>query len=646
MRIKIKYYSVVCSAIAGVCAMLLIASCGTTPTNPVVGEDCVISDFSPMINFDSAKTAGGIIPVYVDYTDALGGIVLPSPLQNPGMFAYSFKIKNTGTAPQKYRYRLFYQNESYKFEEILNNDSSMQHPMASENFYGSWEQTEGIRTTHPIPADGAFHAVVGTWNIQGNPRNETRYMHGTVNQRWKRNPRMGKYSCLLIVRAEASDPLEFPQWCDDLSLMQDSSFINPYYYFLYGKGKASSKVSVVTSSDTINVISRLPLDAGVYIEPYDFSAEQHSAHFNAYCGQSPKLQQRAVFRQFLHFIDSSSSFNNIPVVADVEGNAYSLTDYNWNRAFTTAEERIYTLPSVTQCPCDELPVDTVKRSIQLINPAADFGNWRKQNVGIISRFGLTYGTYTVKVKMPELLNEQGIWNGLTNAIWLITQSVEPWNNRRSCNDQGYITQYYNKDNQRSHISSYSEIDFEILKTGPYCPEYRYYAEPMHPIPDRSRRNYWDLPYPGETDQSKDEIMVCCTNWDMACPEPEYFQAGCQDLQYKGSAYTSHRWDDWYKAITSKTTVSDDDLFGGDYYYFQIVWKPEEIIWRIGPERDKLRVVGYMNAGMTSIPNNQMSLIVSQEFHDTSWWPGSPFAQWDIPFPAKPLIGEVLEVTIE
>jgi hypothetical protein len=156
---------------------------------------------------------------------------------------------------------------------------------------------------------------------------------------------------------------------------------------------------------------------------------------------------------------------------------------------------------------------------------------------------------------------------------------------------------------------------------------------------------WDLPYPG-TMSKKDEIMVCCTNWDMACWQPDFFDVGCQDVAYNGTTFTAHRWDHWYKAITSKTPASDNALFGGPYYYFQIVWKPEEIIWKIGPERDQLQVVGYMNAGMTSIPNNQMLLIISQEFHSTAWWPGSPFRQGYIPFPASNIRGEVLEITIE
>lgn len=60
----------------------------------------------------------------------------------------------------------------------------------------------------------------------------------------------------------------------------------------------------------------------------------------------------------------------------------------------------------------------------------------------------------------------------------------------------------------------------------------------------------------------------------------------------------------------------------------------------------MRVVGYMNDKVTTIPNNQMTLIITQEYHNTKWWPGSPYTQENIPFPSKDLIGEIYELVIE
>jgi hypothetical protein len=141
-------------------------------------------------------------------------------------------------------------------------------------------------------------------------------------------------------------------------------------------------------------------------------------------------------------------------------------------------------------------------------------------------------------------------------------------------------------------------------------------------------------------------MINCTNWDMASPEPESYGVGCQEVKYNNMPFNAHRWDYWYKAITEKTPAKDDELFGKDYYFFQIEWKPTEIIWRVGPEKNKLVVVGFMNDKITSIPNNQMLLIISQEFHDTKWWPGSPYEQQFIPFPKNDIKSEILEIEIE
>ena len=96
----------------------------------------------------------------------------------------------------------------------------------------------------------------------------------------------------------------------------------------------------------------------------------------------------------------------------------------------------------------------------------------------------------------------------------------------------------------------------------------------------------------------------------------------------------------------KNPQHEKDLFDTDFYYFEIEWKPTEIIWRIGPSKNKMRIVGYMNNTVTSIPNNQMLLIFTQEFHITKWWPEAPFAQDNIPFPAKDITGYIYDSEIE
>jgi hypothetical protein len=106
-----------------------------------------------------------------------------------------------------------------------------------------------------------------------------------------------------------------------------------------------------------------------------------------------------------------------------------------------------------------------------------------------------------------------------------------------------------------------------------------------------------------------------------------------------------RWYETYKALTTKTPISNS-IFDNDYYYYEIEWKPREIIWRVGPDPDHMRVVGYMNDRFTAIPDNQMLCIVTQEYHYSEWWPPIVFMQGCIPYNASDIEGRVYEIVIE
>jgi len=60
----------------------------------------------------------------------------------------------------------------------------------------------------------------------------------------------------------------------------------------------------------------------------------------------------------------------------------------------------------------------------------------------------------------------------------------------------------------------------------------------------------------------------------------------------------------------------------------------------------LKVVAYIDANYTAIPNNQMVVVVTQEWHYADWWPNTPFKQDFIPYPKKDLVGKILEIEIE
>jgi len=426
-----------------------------------------------------------------------------------------------------------------------------------------------------------------------------------------------------------------------------AGFVNPTFFYT-SLMKKQDGLAFIPSNRLLKVEARPDPGSGIYSNPFHFPGLDITGKGNAYCGVSDSIYLNAAFEQFINNVDKSMRFENIPVVRDVMGEDYTQMDYNYDKAFYRRDETVSVLPGVAKYPCETVSSDPVTRSITMRNPGTKEGVWRKESVGIRTRHGFTYGKYRLKCKLTELLNKNNVWNGLTNAIWLLAQPPGgEWNHRRSCDKTGYMETYWGGDNDnRVPLISYSEIDFEILKATPYCPTYNYPPLVKNPIGDARNSDKWNVGTSADLEKFADQITVACTNWDMACPQPSKFDVGCQEVTYDGKTFFSHRWTEKYRALSQKTYQSDDELFGSDYYYFEIDWRPTEIIWRIGPSPDKMRVVGYMNDQSTSIPNNQMTLIVTQEYHNTKWWPGSPFDQENLPFPSKDLIGKIYELVIE
>jgi len=624
----------------------ILGSCGQSKgSTETTSEQFAIRDFKPMVNWKADQTLS------LDYTEAMQkGFIIPTLRQTPdGYFDFEFRIKNTGVAAEKFAYKIYWQNESYKFPERDLIDSTKQHPDCWENFYGSWEEVNvTFMETDPIPPDHDFHTIQGKFRIVGNPRDEQRYFSGPVNDRWKRNPRVGVYSFLLVVTTpENLKRKTIPPEVQNISLHLPTGYIHPYFYFLYGAGKKLTNTLAQRSTRLLKVIANADPGAGIYINPNAFPKAIADQYKTDHCGQDSSLYRMAAFEQFIHYIDPSTKMNNIPVIEDILHGDYSRLDYNWNKRFYKKEELIAITSTVAKRPCETVISDPVNHKIMLHNPKSKFGEWQKQNVGVITRHGMTYGKWTVKCKLTELLNKNNMWNGITNAIWLITQAQSDWNFRRDCNSGGYMANYYGgQQDQRVKNVGYSEIDFEILKTVNYCPIWTLPPAYMHGIDDQHNIQNWNVPFPEEILADDDKITVACTNWDMACWDPVDFHDNCYPVTLNGKTFWAHRWDKNYRALTEKTPERDDELFGSEYYYFQIDWEPTEIYWRIGPSKDKLRVVGYVNDKVTSIANNQMLLIITQEYHNTKWWIGSAYSQDNTPFPGQDYPGEIYEVTIE
>jgi hypothetical protein len=650
MNINRSRYLFFCSTIV----LFLFQSCSykkekTVEKKTAGKSNFEIESFDALSNFGSATDS--IRPIEMEYYNAINtGFIIPSKQQTAsGNFICKFRIKNKSGNPERIAYKIYYQDESYKFPEV--DSANKINEFVAENFYGSWEDTlVTFKTTNEIPADGEYHECVDSIHISGNPRNERIFIDNGINKRWKRNPRVGIYSFLLVITSEENLKTgKIPDWINHINHLNGKNFESPFYYFLYGDGLKLNNTVSKFSKSSLKIIAHPDLGNGIYYDGYFFKGLEDQNVSKNNCGKDTAAYMKATVSQFIHYIDASTRFENIPVIADVLKDNYSKRDYNWNRAFYRKEELISCTPTVAARPCETVFSDPINKKIVIHNPKSTPGNWKKENVGIITRNGLCYGKYRVKAKLTELLNKNNVWNGITNAIWMINQGGDKtdWNLRRPCKKTGYMATYWGGENDsRVERVGYSEIDFEILKTPPYCPDQTFPPVFTNPTNNPHDIKSWNTPLPDEILKDDANITVACTNWDMACWEPENFGIGCNTITYGEKQFYTHRWNHTYRALTEKTPQPDDSLFAGSYYYFEIDWRPTEIIWRIGAEPDKMNVVGYMNEKVTSIPNNQMLLIITQEFHNTKWWPGSPYQQKNIPFPLNDIFGEILDITIE
>lgn len=627
-------------------------------------------NFNPMSNFPDEK----IVALDMDLRNVVNeGIVIPSNSQcdEPG-FAFTFNAK------KGQYYKIYYQNESYKFGD---NDS-----LSNENFYGSWEdvsvgfkkvEDSGIVTDYlrivgnprdekkyygadltrnnfnKESVDNVIRSIKNTpeWLASvkekavnnGNDLDEQLYLdaiwiindnknRGDVNNRFKRNPRVGEYSFMLVVCDE--DALnQIPDYIQNISLTDENgAYVNPYSYFSKNKNK---NVKVVVSDKRLKTRAVITPEYGVFLDETQIKTNDYTVdNSNPRCSDSEEMYSNALYKQFLSHVSQQYTLRNIPLIKDVvsDDDPYTMKEYEEARTKYDSAQLQYNYPFVTDCLGSTVKLND-DNSISLINPGNDdLNDLQKESTGIMTRVGFTYGKFRGKIKFPVMLNEENIWNGLTYAFWLIYQDEHPWNNRRtSTAGGGYVDKNDDSENPvRRHDYHYSEIDIEIVKASRYWPDF-YYTENENIATENPMNN--------------NEIMYCCTNWDLATREPVKFASGINKIPYKSKTYEAMRWYDLYKALTIKSPISNE-FFKEDYYYYEIEWRPNEIIWRVGPSEDKMQVVGYMNDEYTAIPNNQMLCIVTQEYHYSEWWPPIVFEQGLIPYNKSDIEGRVYEIIVE
>ena len=627
-------------------------------------------NFNPMSNFPDEK----IVALDMDLRNVVNeGIVIPSDSQcdEPG-FAFTFNAK------KGQYYKIYYQNESYKFGD---NDS-----LSNENFYGSWEDVSvGFKK---VEESGM---VTDYLRIVGNPRDEKKYYgadltknnfnkesvdnvirsikntpewfasvkekainngndldeqlyldaiwiindnknRGDVNNRFKRNPRVGEYSFMLVVCDEDAMN-QIPDYIQNISLTDENgAYVNPYSYFSKNKNK---EIEVIVSDKRLKTRAVITPEYGVFLDETQIKTNDYTVdNSNPKCSDSEEMYSNALYKQFLSHVSQQYTLRNIPLIKDVvsDDDPYTMKEYEEARSKYDSAQLQYNYPFVTDCLGSTVKLND-DNSISLINPGNDdLNDLQKESTGIMTRVGFTYGKFRGKIKFPVMLNEENIWNGLTYAFWLIYQDEHPWNNRRtSTAGGGYVDKNDDSENPvRRHDYHYSEIDIEIVKASRYWPDF-YYTENENIATENPMNN--------------NEIMYCCTNWDLATKEPVKFASGINKIPYKSKTYEAMRWYDLYKALTIKSPISND-AFKEDYYYYEIEWRPNEIIWRVGPSEDKMQLVGYMNDEYTAIPNNQMLCIVTQEYHYSEWWPPIVFEQGLIPYNKSDIEGRVYEIVVE
>ena len=632
--------------------------------------------FRPMSNFGRNKT----VTLDMDMDNAvLEGITLPSVSQTKdgsGLFEFRFF-----TLSKKYKYyKIYYQNESYKFADTL--------PLANENFYGSWEDVSiGFK---PIE----HHRTKDAFRIVGNPRDEKQYYgadlsensfsadhiqqvinsihnvpewyqsivdkaekngcsvedqlykdalwvisdnrnNGEVNHRWKRNPRVGEYSFILVLCKEEGLN-EIPDYVQHIGQTDENGqFVNPYGWF---ETHPSKNYKVIRSKRKFKTRAVIAVDKGVFIDESKVNnIGYHLDSTNCHCGTDDSLYRSALYEQFFSSISKQYTLRNIPVIQDVVGdNPYTREQYEANRNRFDSTELQMNWPVVSETPCQTVRLADDGSYLSLINPGNDdLNNLHKESTGIRTRVGFTYGKFRGKIKFPVMLNDENIWNGLTYAFWLIYSDNHAWNNRRHDEAEGgYVDKNDDSENPVRHPDyHYSEIDIEIVKASRFWPKdyYGKRADSINVVMDETQN---------------DDVMYCCTNWDLAVPSPKYFSWGIDSIPYdKEHKYETLRWYKFYKALTERAPMSNK-AFKEPYYYYEIEWRPTEIIWRLGPDLDHMQVMGYMNNEYTSIPNNQMRAVVTQEYHYSEWWPPIVWEQGLIPYNKTDIEGKVYEIVVE
>lgn len=658
--------------------LLFLVSCN----NP---KQIEISGFELFTNF---PVEGDTLTLEMDLTDGpFGQIAIPSQngKNGPQQFHFSFSVKAPGIT-EVIAYKIYYQNVSYKHPETNGGRGYNEH--SSENFYGSWISKSHIGFKEiTATVDGELTEIKDSVFISGNPFNDPKFFgapvkplsiseadiqnqvdqirssaewlqaitdkaeksnvsvqkqmeddalwilrnqkpEGNENHRWKNNPRVGTYRFMVVAGTESAIEA-LPDYILDPNQVHEKYGVrmNPFYYFKFGDGAGHEKIAVAESEQYLKTFAVLRPGEGFYYEPLDFSNRLSESDTSG-CTSDSTAFYRAHFQQYLNTEYKDTPLRNVGYTADIGGTSFSREDFQKGRQNASRIEDSYVTKPNT--PCRNASYNAEMDAVVLSNPGNENQPYLKENAGTEGRIGFAYGKFRARIQFPQTLSNDNVWNGITCAYWLKFHSLDDWNMRNNCREEGYLS--HNKESKEDYRRArpYSEIDIEIVKVSRNWPPSSYEKPDTVAVYDPAEDH---------------NLIVTCTNWDLACQDPDDFHIGIRPIQHKNKTFFTHRWDHWYPALTLKTERPAEQTVGSAILY-EIDWSPNEIIWRIGENISTMTEVGYMNSEVTKIPNNQMVPVISQEFHYGEWWPTTPFPQGDLPYPRQPIEGYVYEIVIE
>ena len=373
--------------------------------------DFDVKEFNPYINLTKHSDTTDLS---IDLSEAvLDGISIPSKAQcASGFFILSFEIINKSDKPKAFYYKIFYQNESYKFNEyILIGGNIEYNKLSANNFYGSWENSiDSFHVTSVIPNDNNYHVVTDSFRIIGNPRDEEKYFgvatsnpriskellnetilvirndaewfdkikekaktnnitideqlykdamwvindnlqYGNINNRWKRNPRVGDYSFLLALTSECNYG-NISGTIKSIGKTKDDNFINPYYELLYNnKLLEKEPLTVIKAKYVLRTKTKFNLGSGIYINETKFIEKKiDSSFYSKNCGSSNNIFKYAQFEQYFHNINKNIILSNIPLAYDVVGDNYTQVDYKNNKVKYLSDNLLSDCFKITDFP--------------------------------------------------------------------------------------------------------------------------------------------------------------------------------------------------------------------------------------------------------------------------------------------------------